>query len=330
MKIFKAEPSAWDYFHSDVIGGFDRFFIQRKQQDTGFYRMMFDEDFSRLFRSMAYPGDDLFNLASNDNELTQNLLSNVRTNYSQGSFDEIISELVEEIAQSLIYTGIAYYFLYDGIEKDKTHIAALSSIGVTRVCGMYIQWVPKRKESHWERGDEELPREIRILDKAKVMRFILPKSIKRMLFAQNKTLSVLDRYKFRDTDLNVLATYENPNPINHFDFGVWRDIQERALYISTRTTGWNGRMHDSSKRSDFFDCHRLIRFRRNQITLRDSILKQLSTELSRVGRLYREDFSVDISATDRLLSITLLNDLELRLKREEVGFNEIIEYCYKR
>jgi hypothetical protein len=168
------------------------------------------------------------------------------------------------------------------------------------------------------------------MDAAKVMRFDMPTSIKRMLSAQNRTLAVLDKHQFGGANYYTQPTHENPNPANHFDFHVWRDTQERALYRATQSSGWNGRKYDSAKRSDFFDCHRLIRFRRNQLMLRDDILNQLSGEFSRVGKGYKAEFSVEVSGTDELPSVAHLNELEMRLAREEVGFNEIIEYCYKR
>jgi hypothetical protein len=59
-------------------------------------------------------------------------------------------------------------------------------------------------------------------------------------------------------------------------------------------------------------------------------LNQLSKEFSRVGKSYKADFSVEISGTDELPNVAHLNELEARLEREKVGFNEIIEYCYKR
>jgi hypothetical protein len=153
---------------------------------------------------------------------------------------------------------------------------------------------------------------------------------KRMLSAQNKVLAVLDKHQFGVSNFHPQATHENPNPTNHFDFHAWRDTQERAFYRATRSTGWSGRKYDSSKCSDFLNCHRLLRFRRNQLLLRDDILNQLSGELSRVGKGYNTDFSVEISCTDELPSVAQLNELEVRLAREEVGFNEIIDYCYKR
>ena len=101
----------------------------------------------------------------------QMLLGKVRTRYAPHPVDEKIRELVEEIAQSLIWSGRAYYFQQDDAEQEEIHVASFSSGGIVRLFGTHIQWVPKRRERHWDRDDEELPREIRILDAAKVMRF---------------------------------------------------------------------------------------------------------------------------------------------------------------
>ena len=330
MKIFKAEPMRRHHFHDVHLGFIDRLLVKLERERPDFNRRMFDEDFARLFHRMNRRSGNLFEIVSNDDELMQKLLGNVKTRYAPHPVDESIRELVEEIAQSLIWFGRAYYFLHNDTEQEEIHVASFSSDGVVRLFGTHIQWVPKRRERHWDRDDEELSREIRILDAAKVMRFDMPTSIKRMLSAQNRTLAVLDKHQFGEANFHPLATHENPNPTNHFDFRVWRDTKERALYRATRSTGWNGRKIDSSKRSDFFDCHRLIRFRRNQLMLRDDILNQLSGELSRIGKGYKAEFSVEISGTDELPSVSHLNDLEVRLAREEVGFNEIIDYCYKR
>lgn len=329
MKIFRAEPSRWHHMRDEQLGLVDSLFVKRERQEPGFNRRMFDEDFSRLFRSMSRQNSNLFEIVSNNEELLQKLLNNVKTRYAGHRVDGTIRELVEEIAQSLVWRGRAYYFLHDQTEQEEIHIASLSSDGIMNLFGTHIQWVPKRRERHWDRDDEELPREIRILNAAKVMRFDMPKSIKRMLSVQNRTLAVLDKHQFEVTDLHPHATYDNPNPINHFDFNVWRNTQEHALYSATRSTGWNGRKYDSAKRSDFFDCHRLIRFRRNQLLLRDDILNQLCGELSRIGKGYTAEFSVEISGTDELPTVAHLNELEVRLTREEVGFNEIIDHCYK-
>lgn len=332
MKIFRAEPAHWDHLSDVKIGIVDSFFVKRERQEPGFNRRMFSEDFATLFNSMNRQSSNLFEIASNDDKLIQKLLGNVKTRYGYASHrvDETIREFVEEIAQSLIWFGRAYYFLHDDKKREEVQVASFNSGGVVPLFGTHIQWVPKRKERLWDRDDEELPREIRILDASKVMRFDMPISIKRMLSAQNRILAVLDEHQLGVTKFHYQPTHENPNPTNHFDFSVWKDTQERVLYRATRSTGWNSRNYGSSKCSEFFYCHRLIRFRRNQLLLRDDILSQLSSELSRVGKGYKATFSVEISGTDELPSIAHLNELEVRLKREKVEFNEIIDYCYKR
>ncbi len=329
MKISRAEPSPQRNSHGMHLGFFDRFFFKSYPDRNGFNRRMFDEDFTGLFSLGSNEDGNLFEIKSNEDETLRKLLGNVKTRYSVGWGDETVCELVEEIAQSLIWFGRSYYFLHDDTERGEVHVTSFGSQGFFQFFGTHFQWVPKRRERLWSQDDEGLQREIRILNTAKLMRFDMPKSIERMLSAQNKILAVIDKNEYRITDFQSESTYENPNPANHFDFSLWRDARDRVLYRVTRGTGWNGRKYDSSKRSDFFDCLRMIRFRRNQLLLRDDILNQLSIELSRVGKRYKAGFSVKITGANELASVANLNQLEERLLREDVEFNEVIDYCYK-
>jgi hypothetical protein len=331
MKIFKSdEPSHWYRIHDESIEGIDSLFVKRGGQKVGLYRQMFNEDFSRIFCSQNHRNNTLFKLSTNDEILVEKLLGNVRTGYGSREINETIFTLVEDITQSLIGFGRANYFLYDDIVKKEIVIVPISSNGIVDFCRTPFQWVPSYTPRHREENDKKFPREIRILDAVKLMRFDMPRSIKRMLSAQNNTLATLDKHRNDATNFHLAATHENPNPTNYFDFNVWKDNHDVTFHKATQGTGWNGRHMSSSPRSDFFNCHRLIRFRRNQFLLRDSILKQLSSELTRVGKDYNVRFSVDISGTDELLSVEHLNELEAKLSREEVGFNEVTDYCYKR
>lgn len=330
MKVFKSEPSHWYRMHDESMEAVDSLFVKRRGQKLGLYRQMFNEDFSRIFCAQTHSNNVLFELSTNDEILVEKLLGNVRTGRASREINETIFELVEGIAQSLIEFGRAYYFLYDDIEKKEIVIVPISSNGIVNLCRTPCQWVPSYTQRHWEENDKKFSREIRILDADKLMRFDMPRSIKRMLSAQNNTLVTLDKHRNDATNFHLAVTHENPNPHNYFDFNVWKDNHDVTFHKATQGTGWNGRHMSSSPRSDFFDCHRLIRFRRNQFLLRDSILKQLSSELTRVGKGYSVRFSVDISGTDELLSVEHINELEAKLSREEVGFNEVTDYCYKR
>lgn len=329
MKIVKVAP--FNQYHVDNVHltFIDKLFIKPKHGELSFNRNMFDEDFARIFRSVSRRSDNLFSVESNNDELIQRLFGNIRTRYGSKHIDEAVRELVEEIAQSLIRYGTAYYFLHDTFEQEEIHIAPFSAFGVFYFFKMYFQLVPKRWERHWDSDDKEFPRELRILDWTKLMHFSMPRSIRRMLSKQNRILAVLDKHQYDGAGFFPKATYENPHPKNDFDFRIWRDKQERVLHRATRETGWDGR-NNSSKCSDFFICHRLIRFRRNQLILRDHILDQLSNEFTRVGRQYNAEFYVAISPTNILPKVDKLNDLEARLLREEVSFTEVLDICYER
>ncbi|EOW7153583.1 TPA: hypothetical protein ACPZQZ_001937 [Yersinia enterocolitica] len=330
MKIIKAAPFDRYNFSDEHLSFIDKLFLRPKHEQFTFNQRMFDEDFARVFFSVSRRSGNLFSIESNNDEFTQRLFGNIKTRYGFHRIDETVHGLVEEIAQSLVWFGTAYYFLHDLSAGKEICIRSFSAVGVSRVLNTYFQWVPRRREKHWSSDDEELTRELRVLDKAKLMHFSMPRSIRRMLSAQNRMLVALDKHQYNGTRFYPKATHENPTPKNDFDFHVWKDTQDRALQRATRETGWNGRVYDSSTRSDFFVCHRLIRFRRNQLTLRDYILDQLGLEFTRVGRQYDAEFRIAISPTNVLPSADQLNDLGARLSREEVSFTEVLDFCYGR
>ncbi|RVU85883.1 hypothetical protein EOL70_00070 [Leucothrix sargassi] len=327
MKVLRAEPWLQGNFRNERIAIIDSFFMRRKKNRAEFNLRMFHEDFEGLFNPLHYRNRNLFEIKSTDDNLVLKLLGNVRVGYSSNVVGETIRELIDDIAQSLIRLGKAYYFLHEGTDQQAIYVAQLESTGVFRLFNRFIQWVPQRYEKQ-SGQDIELSREVRILDRTKIMCFDMPTAVKRILHEQNRTLSVLDKYQFSIPQ--SLGMGGGNKQTNNFDFNAWNDLQTLVLCRATRSTGWSGRKERSINQSDFFICHRLIRFRRNQLLLRDSILNQLNSELSRVGREYKTDFSVEISLNDELPNISDLNELEERLVNEQVGFTEIIDYCYKK
>lgn len=330
MKIIRAEPSRRCQFGELHVEMIDRLFFKSESRMPGFHCRMFYEDFGRLLNSFNRRHGEDFKIASTNAEIVHRLLGNVKTRNAPRSIDGAVRELVEETAQSLIWFQKAYFFAYTSLNGDDVHVAPLNSSGIVRIFGGHVQWVPKGWEKR-RRSDEQIcSRELRILDAAKLIRIEMPRAFRRMLSAQNKVLASLDEHHLQFGNFHPEATHENPNPSSHFEFGVWKKVQDDAFYRATRQTGWNGRKYDSSKRSDFFDCHRLIRFRSNQLFLRDVILSQLSREFSRIGKNYDERFSMEILPSDESLSILSLEKLKLKLEREEIEFKEVLDYCYGR
>ncbi|MCW0321665.1 hypothetical protein [Pantoea dispersa] len=330
MKILKGVPFYCYHLDYDYMSFIERLLIKPKYEQPGFNQGMFNEDFPRVFHSARRQVNNMFNIESNDEGLTQKLLGNVHTRNRQHSVDETIRELIEEIAQSLVWFGKTHYFVHNICEQDKVFIRSLNPNGLFRFFSVFFQFVPKRTESHIDRENEMLPRELRILDKTKLMCFEMPRSLRIMLSKQNRILAVIDKHQFDSTKFFAQVTHENPYPKKHFDFHIWKNIQEQTLYRATRKTGWNARNYDSNKRSDFFLCYQLIRFRRNQLVLRDYILLQLGKELTKAGRELNLDFYVSISPGSNLPQIDELDDLEFKLSREEVSFTEVLDYCYER
>ena len=328
MRIFKAPPLSYFYFDYESLSFIDKLFIKQSREIPDFNKSMFDEDFARIFRSNTRRSNHLFSIDSNNQQLTQRLLGNVKSTYRTHTTNEAIFELVTEIAQSLIWCGSAYYYLHDNPEQGEIHLIPFTESCVLHFFNLYIQFIPRRRGECTEINKNEFPRELRILDSTRLIHFTMPTSIKKILFKQNQVLALLDKHN--EIDSIVQSTYKDPSPNNHFDFRVWKDIQERALYRATRDTGWSGRSYNSPKHSDFFTCHRLIRFRRNQLVLRDHILLQLSNELTRVGRRYSKGFHVTISTTNELPRIVEIDELAARLSNEDVSFTEILDFCYKR
>nr|WP_321525145.1 hypothetical protein [uncultured Cohaesibacter sp.] len=329
MKFSRSRPLVHFHNKEAQFGFLDRIFVRNEGKEPDLNQRMFDEDFSLIFNYSNRRNEDLFDITTSDQDLTERLLGSVYTRYGPHGVEKTVREWTEEIAKALIWSGKAYYHLWDESDSDNIRISSFGPNGVSTLLGITFQWVPSYKELHWDRDDEEKPREVRLLDGQKVIRFKMPKALRQILRSQNRTLATIDRHQYEITGFHLRATHEDPNPTNHFDFRVWKDNQDRALYRATRLTGWNGRQYDGAKRSDFFDCHRLIRFRRNQLILRDDILKQLSSELTRVGRQFNAEYEVRIEADEKLPSVEQLNDLEVRLSIEETSFSEVIDFCYK-
>ena len=334
MKIVRARRPHLYNFHEENFGIIDKLLIKARRERSELIRhnrRMFDEDFARIFSLLNQRGGSLFDINSNNEDLAARLLGSVTTRHGLHLAGDTIKNMVEDIAESLVWFGDSYYFLTDDQERKEIYVTSkFAADRIFHFIGMYFQLLPKRCDRQRNKGDRELPREFRILDRSRLMHFRLPKPIKRMLSAQNLILASIDNHQDSDTKFFAQATPENPNRQYDFDFRKWRDTQDHVLYRATRKTGWNSRKYDSSKTSDFFDCHRLIRFRRNQLKLRDGILEQLSSEFTRVGKQYKTGFDFTVTPTSALPTVADLDDLEARLLREEAGLAEVKDFCLKR
>lgn len=318
--ILRGDYSAWNWI--------ERRLFARSRTERGFYQHMFRQDMMLLFSAMGSRETPPFQLDSTNPELTEQLLAKVTRRY-RPRLQELLVELTAKIAESFLASGNSFYWVMHDQKGRPNGIIDLNSQRVFSFFGQVVQYSPPGVQLLEDYSEVCTKREIRALDRRQLLIFKLPRPIWLKIARQNRVLRALDNSSLRvPLAFQPKVTHENPNVTTHFNFARWRTLQDLALYKGTREIGWNGRMSHDEKRSDFFDCVRLLRFRRVQFSLRDAILQQLSTELCRVGREYDPQFCITIRASENLQSIAQLDEIASKLEREEVSFTEVINFCF--
>lgn len=318
--VLRGDNSAWNWA--------ERHLFERSRAGRSFYQHMFREDMLLRFSLMGSREAPPFELDSTSPELTEQLLAKVTRRYRPRQ-QELLVELLAEIAASFLARGKSFYWVKHDQKGWPSGLMDISNQRVFSFLGQVIQYSPPGLKLLDDYSEVSTKREIRVLDRRRVLTFKLPRPIRLKIARQNRVLRALDNSGLRvPLAFQPKVTHENPNVGTHFNFAQWRTFQDLALYKGTRDTGWNGRNSNDDKRSDFFDCVRLLRFRRLQLSLRDAILQQLSNELCRVGRGYDPQFCITIRASNNLQSIAQLDEIASKLEREEVSFTEVINFCF--
>lgn len=294
-----------------------------------FNQNMFNDDFHNMFFGSSRRDANTFGISSNNQELQDKLLGAFISRHSYSGRHSVMEEVVEEVVQSLIYHGKAAYILQEHDDEGQ-FFRAIPANSVFRVLWLTFQYLPRRIRRNWDSDDELLRREIRFLKRKQLLLFNWKKSVWKKVRYQNRILKTLDRYVHDGGAKHMpRPTHENPNPKNYFDFSIWKAAQDEALFTATLSTGWSGRASSHPDRSDFFICHRLIRFRKLQVELATHVLDTLSDQLTKIGKQEDENFKLSIRFSDKYQSIAKLDELERRLEREEVDFGEILNYCFQ-
>lgn len=234
MRIHRAKPLQTHHLDEPHPGLLDRLFHKTDKENGGFNCRMFEEDFVRIFSYADRHNGKLFDVLSNDKGLAERLLSNFQDGYGPYPPNDAVRAWVNDIAHSVVRSGTAYYYLQNDVGTNDVHVEAFGPNGIVHLLGVQIQWVPKRIRRKWDRSDEEVPREIRILSSARVMRFVIPTTIKRMISAQKRTLAVIDKHQFSLTDSKLLATYENPKSVLTISISALGETRKSARCIAPR------------------------------------------------------------------------------------------------
>lgn len=188
MKVVKGDPVSTHHYEKE-LNWFDKLFVKTYDRDEGLNLHMFKEDFLNIIHHGNRSSGNLFHIETNNDDLTDRLLNNVETRYGPSPADKVIAELIEEIAQSLMWYGRAIYYLHDDDEKAETHVVSYSSESIFRFARIPFQYLPSRVVRNWGSEDVTKNRELRILDARKTLSFKWPTSIRQKICAQNKVLA---------------------------------------------------------------------------------------------------------------------------------------------
>lgn len=290
---------------------------------------MFNDDFHNMFFGSSLRNTNIFQISSSDQGLQEKLIGAFASRHRYSDGHSVIEEVVEEVVESLIDYGQAAYFLQKS-EGDKQFFRSIPANSVFRFLGLTFQYLPRRTQRNWSDEGQFLRREIRILERKRMLIFNWKKSVWKKVKFQNRVLKTLDRYAYEGGVKHMpRPTHENPNPKNYFDFHVWKKVQDEALFTATKLTGWSGRVTSHSDCSDFFICHRLLRFRKLQIELATHVLESLSSQLTTVGKCENNEFELNITFSEEYLNVLKLDELERRLESEDVSFGEVLDYCFQ-
>ena len=328
MKLSRSAPSHI-MNHELVLNSIETKFIEKPERMGEMNQHMFREDFGNIFIGLNRRNSNVFVINSNNDEIREEILNSFIRAADYSHDESVFQEVLEEIIQNLLHFGKAAYFLHNSKSGEQVFRSLLPST-IFNAFSILFQYLPRRIKHNWDHDDEQLGREVRFLNPNQVLFFEWPKPVQKKIKAQNRILEILDEYTYAGASQQVpLPTHKNPNPKNYFDFSVWHKTREEALFEATRHTGWSGRETSSSK-SDFFICHRMLRFSRLQVETCTHLLEELSKQLTVIGKSIKPDFKIQISFSPEFPSLSKFDELEKGLRNEEVDFSEVLDFCFQK
>jgi hypothetical protein len=290
---------------------------------------MFMEDCSRLVPYRDRHGSTYFKLATNDDALAKQIISSLDTRHRDRFVDDAMRSFLESTVQLLLLHGKAYFYFDIDQSGEETRIRVIEPIPnyMFSALGWVFQYAPAG-DRRWPSDDKPAsPKaQVRQIRSDMLMKIRLPASLRRSCKRLMRKLNKLSDLNYPDLDkLWNHPTLENPNPQDGpFDFSEFRRRFDITLFRTIRATGWTARDYSGAEKSDFFACVNRLRFNRFQITLRDSILQQLNSQIGPIFARVFPDFHIEVRPAG-LLSHQEIDQLEQQLYSGQISFRELIQ-----
>jgi hypothetical protein len=284
-----------------------RFASGPPNQPGGFAKSMFQED---LYSGIApYPwrrgGNEFISVTGNDDDREK--VSTLFASLGRGRafpVERSVADAIEIIGVQIVHYGAAVFEKLGGSKDVPLTLSSFSPEHVWRVPGLFIQVVPRTAWGYAER-------KYAVIRSRDVWRLKLPRQLGsvrgyRAMIRQLSTWSPLGP-RFLQSELEKRRFPED------FSVGDYSRLLRVHQYQVTRELGWTARDWSLDYVTEFYQFYRLTTFKWAQAVLREHIVSELNSFLSRQGLTAR------IELQNVILASAIL-EVRQRLKQGTLDF----------
>lgn len=200
-------------------------------------------------------------------------LLNEFTRYHRGDITRVICDAIQEIAQNMSWHGRAVYEIAEDAD-GKIQIFSFTAKRLLKLKKFYVQFIPRKEWADWKK-------KINVISASKVACFEMPAELGGQR-GYKKTCLNLKRFDYFGPPF-ARSTFESGQYASNFDFQTYVRMTEIYFRKVTNKWGWLRRDYSQEHCTEFYTFHRLIRHRKAQATVRESIVRDLNMLLQRLG-----------------------------------------------
>lgn len=246
------------------------------------------------------------------------LLPSHRQHY-RSSFNEIILETIEYIAQHLVNRGFLVLELVKHIDVNESEFYKLETVygkDIKIKKGILTQIIPDEVAQELGKNEIDIP-----LNKCIVIEF--PKS----LGGKEKYLQFLKNFRELTKQSPMMNFFNNPlQGQTGYNLTEHQKLHDIELWKITKKYNWHHRESGGEKFSGFYHIYRHLLFRKNKIKLRDYVVEELQKIISTLSELIFEQKSE--LKIEGLLTIDIVEEKLEQWKTGELDPKTISDVLY--
>ena len=223
---------------------------------------------------------------------------------------QLLVDFVETLSRELAYSGEVHFEIVEPPSERKPRVTLLASLPPGEICrtdDVFLQVVPESDRTPGEPGEISIPAD-------KIWHIQLPEGLgtprehRKMIARLARDSNPMPDFALEGGDLGVGAGYE---------FATHRRALDIAMENATRNWGSIPSLRQIKNTTEYFFIARTLQFLHSQALLREHIVGELNTLITRLG----VDGAVVCTGIPTAQQIFELED---KLQRGEIGFKEAI------